>query len=182
MAGRYATTKHNKPRKAHIFQISTYFFRCSDCKNTGMWSDLAVIIQIHSIFEEVFPLMPAWKLPSSWQPEAEENGRELASPKVNMATETRSLIISDRNTYAVFVICHSEKAEYVMYGEGLQRTLEILTKQTNSSQYAEFQQITTSCVTALGLLSLTKDGDIRTVTTFILTPMPLMLFIRHKPT
>lgn len=69
-----------------------------------------------------------------------------------------------------------------MYGEGLQRTLEIHTKQTNSSQYAEFQQITTSCVTALGLLSLTKDGDIRTVTTFILTPMPLMLFIRHKPT
>lgn len=69
-----------------------------------------------------------------------------------------------------------------MYGEVLQRTLEILTKQKNSSQYAEFEQITTSCVTALGLLSLTKDGDIRTVTTFILTPMPVMLFIRHKPT
>lgn len=66
-----------------------------------------------------------------------------------------------------------------MYSEMLQRTLEIFTKQTNSSQYAEFQQITTSCVTALGLLSLTKDGDIRTVATFILTPMPVMLFIRH---
>ena len=65
MAGRYATTKHNKPKKAQIFQISTYLFRCSNCKSTGMWSYLAAIIQIHSICEEVFPLMPAWKLPSS---------------------------------------------------------------------------------------------------------------------
>lgn len=108
MAGRYATTKHNKPKNAQIFPNFTYLFRCSNRKNTGMWSYLAAIIQIHSICEEVFPLMPAWKLPSSWQPEAEENGRELASPKVNMATETRSLIISDRNAYTVSVICRCE--------------------------------------------------------------------------
>lgn len=94
MAGRFATTKHNKARMAHISNCFTHLFRCNNCKNTGMWSALAAIIQIHSISEEVFPLMPAWKLPSSWQPEAEENGRELASPKVNMATEIRSLTIS----------------------------------------------------------------------------------------
>lgn len=65
MAGRFATTKHNNPKKAQIFQIYTYLFRCSNSKNNGLWSDLAAIIQIHSICEEVFPLMPAWKLPSS---------------------------------------------------------------------------------------------------------------------
>lgn len=104
MAGRYATTKHNKPKKAQIFQNLTYLFRCSNCKNTGMWSYLAAIIQIHSIFEEVFPLMPAWKLPSSWQPEAEENGRGLASPKVNMATENRSLTFSERNAWTFWYL------------------------------------------------------------------------------
>lgn len=105
MAGRYVTTKHNKPQKALTFWAFTHLFRCSNYKNTRVWSDRAAIIQIHSICEEVFPLMPAWKLPSSWQPEAEENGRELASPKVNMATETRSLTASDRNAYTRFVIC-----------------------------------------------------------------------------
>lgn len=62
-------------RRAHTFTCFTYLFRCSYRKNTGVWSYLAVIIQIHSLSEEVFPLMPAWKLPSSWQPEAEEDGR-----------------------------------------------------------------------------------------------------------
>lgn len=104
MAGRYATTKHNKPKKAQIFLNFTYLFRRRKFKNTGLWSYLRAIIQIHSIFEEVFPLMPAWKLPSSWQPEAEENGSELASPKVNMAAETRSLTVSDRNAHR---FCHS---------------------------------------------------------------------------
>lgn len=121
MAGRYVTTKHHKTKKAHTFQIRTYIFRCSNCKNTGAWSDLAAIIQIHSICKEVFPLMPAWKLPSSWQPEAEENGRESASPKVNMAMETHSLIISDGNANTFLVICQSEQANGVLDCEMLQK-------------------------------------------------------------
>ena len=128
MAGRFATTKHNKPKRAQVFHAFTYLFRCSNCKNTGMWSDLAAIIQIHSICEEVFPLMPAWKLPSSWQPEAEENGRELASPKLNMATETRSLTILDRNARTVIIICHSDREKDARYNEVLQRTLETYIK------------------------------------------------------
>lgn len=115
MAGRLVTTKHNKQKKTPIFKVPTYLFRCSYCKNTGMWSYRAAIIQIHSICEEVFPLMPAWKLPSSWQPEAEENGRELASPKVNMAAETRS--ISHRNAHTVFVICHCVSTYDALYTE-----------------------------------------------------------------
>lgn len=114
MAGRLATTKHDNHQKASLLKHCTYLFRCSDCKNTGRWSYLAVIFQIHSICEEVFPLMPAWKLPSSWQPEAEENGRELASPKVNMAAQTRLLTISDLITFVLlfyfiyFLLCTSQ--------------------------------------------------------------------------
>lgn len=167
MAGRYVTTKHHKTKKAHTFQIRTYVFRCSNCKNTGTWSDLAAIIQIHSICKEVFPLMPAWKLPSSWQPEAEENGRESASPKVNMAMESHSLIISDGNANTLLVICQSEQANGVLDCEMLQKDLCVYATQTYGSYCEEFQQITTSCVLALGLLSLTKDGDIRARITLI---------------
>lgn len=149
MAGRYVTTKHNKTKKAQMFQILTYIFRCSNCKNTGMWSDLAAIIQIHSICKEVFPLMPAWKLPSSWQPEAEENGRELASPKVNMAIETHSLIISDGNANTLLVICQSEQANDILDSEMLQKDLYIYVTQTYGSYWEEFQQITTCFSTRL---------------------------------
>lgn len=103
MAGRFATTKHNRAKRAQTLQNFTHLFRCSYCKNTDMCSNLAAIIQIHSICEEVFPLMPAWKLPSSWQPEAEENGRELASPKVNMATRTHLQTVSEVKVYTFFL-------------------------------------------------------------------------------
>lgn len=96
--GRGGSQKHNitNQKNCTVIQEFTYLFLCSNCKNENRWSVRVQIIQIHSISEEVFPLMPAWKLPSSWQPEAEENGRELASPKANMATRTYSPTLSDK--------------------------------------------------------------------------------------
>lgn len=54
----------NNTRRKY-FRFYTYLVRRSNLNNKGMRSDLAAITQIHSICEEVFPLMPAWKLPSS---------------------------------------------------------------------------------------------------------------------
>lgn len=74
------------------------------------------------------------------------------------------------------------KCEICCERETPERTLGNLAWQTEISRNKEFLQIKASCVIALGLLSLTKDGDIRAETTFILEMVVAPLFVSCEMT
>lgn len=99
-----------------------------------------------------------------------------------MAIETRSVVILDTSVYIFFVVSPSKQVNYALFNQMLQRTLDVYLKQTHRYQRKEFQQIIRTCDTALGLLSLTKDGAICAGITFILTVQIVFMFFLQKTT
>lgn len=149
MAVQFATTKHLYLQNLTSIRHITYFFRCTICNKTIWVSTHESLAQVHSICEEVFPLMPAWKLPSSWQPKGEENSN-LASPKTNMATGIEPLSI---NAYWTKLNVRFDfKTTYTILCNIFEIGIYIW---TSNISFSSLEVI----ILARATLSLNKDGD-----------------------